>query len=115
MHSLRPTLHGVVAFALIAGALFIPMLPVGIRVVCVLVAPLFAGFIAARSGPRPLPQAVLACLIGSMLLVAVSLNTATEPPAGPRDLFAFLAFVGYSTAVGAVAGFVARQERRQRA
>lgn len=120
VHGLSPIIRGVICFTILAGAALVPAVPAPAKVVCVLAAPLFAGFIAAARGPRPISQAVLACLMGAALLAAYAAVTADEPPVtadeapvGGRDLLPLMVLLAYSGSVGWVAGAVTAREQRR--
>lgn len=68
-----------------------------------LIAPLFAGLLAGSSGTRPVRHAILACALGSALLIIAAHTLAEEPPAAGRDLLPSLSYFAYSVTVGGLA------------
>jgi hypothetical protein len=82
-----------------------------VLVVTWLLAPVLASFIAAGSGPRPMTQSVLGCMLGASLLLAIDAFT-HEPPETTRDLLPSVCFLTYCLIVAMVAGKISPARHR---
>ncbi len=74
--------------------------------VTMLIAPLFAGLVAGKSGKRPVFQGATACALGTLALLAGESAVTGEYPIAGRDLVPPAFLVTYSTAIGVLGAWI---------
>lgn len=82
-----------------------------VKALTMLIAPLFAGLVAGKSGTRPVFRGATACALGTLAVLFVVGAISGEFPTAGRDLVPSAFVVAYSTAVGAFGAWIASRGR----